>query len=57
MFYRLFINYLRLKLVRIVLTRLGGRLGTGKKGKNINFLSYVIDLIGASIFSSRKRSK
>lgn len=58
MFYKLFINYLRLKLVRILLNRIGlAQFSTSTPLKTMGVLSYVIELVGTRHSISKRRPK
>ncbi len=56
MFYRLLINYLRFKLLRIILSRIQ-RSGfvQSKNLKSLSILPFVLELLGSYMLKSRKK--
>jgi hypothetical protein len=58
MFYKLFINYLRLKLVRGIFNRIAGsRLGKGKNLKSMTLWSFAFELALAHFLKTKKKTK
>ncbi|KTD73410.1 hypothetical protein Ltuc_1257 [Legionella tucsonensis] len=58
MLYRLFINYFRLKLIRIILNRIrGGKRVNTKNLKTINILTYCLEFLTTYYLSSKRKVK
>lgn len=58
MLYKLFINYLRLKLLRIILNRVTGKkMGNNKNAKTMGIAPYVVELLATYMLNPRKKPK
>ncbi len=58
MIYRLFINYFRLKLLRVILNRISRRqIMKGKNLKTMSIVSYGLELLITELFNTKKRKK
>ncbi|MDP1604893.1 MAG: hypothetical protein Q8M03_16705 [Legionella sp.] len=58
MLYRLFINYLRLRLIRLILNRVMGRkVVKGKGMKTMSTSTYLIELLATYFLDFKRKTK
>jgi hypothetical protein len=58
MFYKLLINYIRLKLFRLILNRLmASKAVRGRNIKSMSLLAYILELGATYLLDSKKKSK
>lgn len=58
MLYKLFINYFRLRLLRIILNRvMGGRLAKTKNVKSLSLLTYGLELLATFYLNGKRKVK
>jgi len=57
MFYKLLINYFRLKIMSAVLGRLLGKGSKLGSGKSANISAYVLELLVATLLKPKRKTK